>query len=128
MAAAAWASCRASSGRLSRICAKLTWYFQAAAPLRKYLSPRLCQTCPHGSQSRGLQIKVDETAKTVSLVGQNKLYDLTSGTQGNRQVLPSGNVFMGWGQQPFYSEFSKTGRLLPTGRPTTTCTRCPSIS
>src|SRR3954447_15826338 len=66
----------------------------------------------HGSQSRGLQIKVDETAKTVSLVGQNKLYDLTSGTQGNRQVLPSGNVFMGWGQQPFYSEFSKTGRLL----------------
>src|SRR3954464_11967731 len=66
----------------------------------------------HGSQSRGLQIKVDETAKTVSLVAQNKLYDLTSGTQGNRQVLPSGNVFMGWGQQPFYSEFSKTGRLL----------------
>jgi hypothetical protein len=66
----------------------------------------------HGKQSRGLEIKVDQNAKTVSLVEENKLYDLISGTQGNRQVLAGGNVFMGWGQQPFYSEFSKTGKLL----------------
>jgi hypothetical protein len=59
-----------------------------------------------------MQIKVDEAAKTVSLITENKLYDLTSGTQGNRQVLANGNVFMGWGQQPFFSEFSKTGKLL----------------
>src|SRR3954447_3274838 len=66
----------------------------------------------HGSQTRGLQFKVDENAKTVALVTENKLYDLTAGTQGNRQVLANGNVFMGWGQQPFYSESSKTGKLL----------------
>jgi hypothetical protein len=66
----------------------------------------------HGKQSRGLEIKVDEKAKTVSLVQENKLYDLIAGTQGNRQALPNGNVFIGWGQQPFYSEFSKTGKLL----------------
>ena len=66
----------------------------------------------HGSQTRGLQIKVDENAKTVSMVTENKLYDLISGTQGNRQVLANGNVFMGWGQQPFFSEFSKAGKLL----------------
>ncbi|HEX4720768.1 MAG TPA: arylsulfotransferase family protein [Thermoleophilaceae bacterium] len=66
----------------------------------------------HGTQSRGLQIKLDENARTVSLVAENKLYDLASGTQGNRQVLPNGNVFMGWGQQPFFSEFTKTGKLL----------------
>jgi Arylsulfotransferase (ASST) len=66
----------------------------------------------HGKQSRGLQLKIDENAKTVSLVTENKLYDLTSGTQGNRQVLANGNVFMGWGQQPFFSEFTKTGKLL----------------
>jgi hypothetical protein len=66
----------------------------------------------HGSQSRGMQIKVDETNKTVSLVTENKLYDLISGTQGNRQVLPNGNVLLGWGQQPFYSEFTKAGKLL----------------
>jgi hypothetical protein len=66
----------------------------------------------HGSQSRGLEFKVDENAKTVSMVTENKLYDLISGTQGNRQVLSNGNVMVGWGQQPFYSEYSKTGTLL----------------
>jgi Arylsulfotransferase (ASST) len=66
----------------------------------------------HGQQSRGLQIKLDENAKTVSLVSENKLYDLTAGTQGNRQVLANGNVMIGWGQQPFFSEFTKTGKLL----------------
>src|SRR3954468_2866541 len=66
----------------------------------------------HGSQSRGMEIKLDESAKTVSFVSENKLYDLIAGTQGSRQVLANGNVFMGWGQQPFYSEFTKTGKLL----------------
>jgi hypothetical protein len=66
----------------------------------------------HGSQSRGMQIKVDEANRTVALVTENKLYDLISGTQGNRQVLANGNVMLGWGQQPFYSEFSKAGKLL----------------
>jgi len=66
----------------------------------------------HGAQSRGLVVKLDETAKAVSFVSQNKLYDLTAGTQGNRQTLPNSNVFMGWGQQPFFSEFTKTGKLL----------------
>jgi hypothetical protein len=66
----------------------------------------------HGTQSRGMFMKLDEAAKTVSLVSELKLYDLISGTQGSMQVLPNGNIFMGWGQQPFYSEFTKTGKLL----------------
>ncbi|HEX4734851.1 MAG TPA: arylsulfotransferase family protein [Thermoleophilaceae bacterium] len=66
----------------------------------------------HGSQSRGMQIKVDEANKTVSLAREDKLYDLIAGTQGSRQVLSNGNVMIGWGQQPFYSEFSKAGKLL----------------
>src|SRR4029079_9405621 len=66
----------------------------------------------HGTQSRGMQLKVDENAKTVSLVREDKLYDLIARTHGRRPVLPNGNVFMGWGQQPFYSEFSATGKLL----------------
>jgi hypothetical protein len=66
----------------------------------------------HGAQSRGMELKVDEAAKTVSLVTENKLYDLISGTQGNRQVLANGNAMLGWGQQPFFSEFSKAGKLL----------------
>jgi hypothetical protein len=67
---------------------------------------------PIHRQTRGLMVKLDEANKTVTLVSERKLYDLTSGTQGNMQVLPNGNTFMGWGQQPFYSEFSKTGKLL----------------
>ncbi len=63
-------------------------------------------------QSRGLVLKVDQTKKTVSVDYERKLYDLIVGTQGDMQILPNGNVFMGWGQQPFYSEFSKTGKLL----------------
>ncbi|MEA2496209.1 MAG: hypothetical protein QOJ29_4120 [Thermoleophilaceae bacterium] len=66
----------------------------------------------HGTQSRGLVFKVDETAKTVSFVTDRKLYTLISGTQGNFRMLSNGNSFAGWGQQPFYSEFSKTGKLL----------------
>src|SRR3954452_16506706 len=57
----------------------------------------------HGSQSRGLTMNVDETAKTVSLSSERKLRTLTSGTQGNNQLLPNGNTMMGWGQQPFFS-------------------------
>jgi hypothetical protein len=28
------------------------------------------------------------------------------------QVLPDGNVFVGWGSEPFFSEFSRGGELL----------------
>ncbi|MET9394896.1 arylsulfotransferase family protein [Streptomyces sp. NPDC006624] len=34
---------------------------------------------------------------------------LVSPTQGNTQVLPNGNVFMGWGQSPYYSEYKGEG-------------------
>jgi hypothetical protein len=33
-------------------------------------------------------------------------------TQGNVQVLPNGNVFVGWGSEPVLSEFDREGRLL----------------
>ena len=35
-----------------------------------------------------------------------------STSQGNLQVLPNGNVFVGWGSEPFVSEFSHDGELL----------------
>jgi hypothetical protein len=31
---------------------------------------------------------------------------------GNVQVLPNGNIFVGWGAEPFVSEFSPSGELL----------------
>ena len=39
-------------------------------------------------------------------------------TQGNVQVLPNGNVLVGWGSAPHFSEFDHHGKLLtPPTRP-----------
>lgn len=62
--------------------------------------------------SRGLVLRLDENAKTATFVGQNTLRDLVAGTQGNYQRLPNGSRFVGWGQQPFLSEHTTTGRTV----------------
>ena len=31
---------------------------------------------------------------------------------GDDQLLPNGNVFVGWGSQPYFSEYSPSGQLL----------------
>jgi hypothetical protein len=50
---------------------------------------------------------------SATLVGEYTHPDkIFSDTQGNVQVLPNGNVFMGWGSEPYFSEFSKDGELL----------------
>jgi len=63
--------------------------------------------------SRALVLNVDETARRVSL---KRAYTRPSATfadsQGNVQVLPNGNVLVGWGAQPYVSEFSPAGELL----------------
>jgi hypothetical protein len=34
---------------------------------------------------------------------------------GDTQPLPNGNVFVGWGSEPYFSEYSRAGRLLFEG-------------
>jgi hypothetical protein len=64
-------------------------------------------------QSRGIVIEVDEDKMSATLVREYTHPDrLLSDTQGNVQVLPNGNVFVGWGSAPFFSEFDHHGRLL----------------
>jgi hypothetical protein len=64
-------------------------------------------------QSRGIVVEVDEDDMSATLVGEythpNKIL---AATQGNLQVLPNGNMFVGWGSEPFYSEFGPDGKLL----------------
>ena len=69
------------------------------------------------SQTRGLIIKLDEEKKTAS-VRQEYLHDpsLTSGTQGSVQKLDNGNVFIEWGSQGYFSEFTAGGKMLYDGR------------
>jgi hypothetical protein len=63
-------------------------------------------------QSRGLILRLDHAARTATTVRQYSSAGRVSGTQANAQLLPNGNVVIGWGQQPFVSEFSETGTLL----------------
>jgi len=64
-------------------------------------------------QSRGLVLELDEDAMTTRLVRQYNPPDMrVSETQGNVQVLTNGNVFIGWGSEPVFSEFSGDGKLL----------------
>ena len=64
-------------------------------------------------QSRGIVVKVDEVAMKATLIGEYTHPDeIMADTQGNMQVLPDGNVFVGWGSEPYFSEFSRDGELL----------------
>jgi Arylsulfotransferase (ASST) len=65
------------------------------------------------AQSRGIVVEIDEDAMIARLVGAYTHPDkIFSDTQGNVQVLPNGNVFVGWGSEPYFSEFSRDGKLL----------------
>jgi Arylsulfotransferase (ASST) len=75
-----------------------------------------CCNLPAGKPTRfarGLVLKIDTSAKTATYVSS---YTHTPGldvsTQGNTQTLPDGNVFVGWGQDPFYSEYTAQGKVL----------------
>ncbi len=64
-------------------------------------------------QSRGIVVEIDEEEMSASLVREYTHPNrLLAGSQGNMQVLPNGNVFVGWGNQPFFSEFNSDGDLL----------------
>jgi len=65
------------------------------------------------AQSRGIVVEIDEDAMSATLVSEYTHPDkIFSDTQGNVQVLPNGNVFVGWGSEPFFSEFSHDGELV----------------
>jgi outer membrane protein assembly factor BamB len=64
-------------------------------------------------QSRGIVVEVDEDKMSVTLAREFTYPDkLLSETQGNVQVLPNGNAFVGWGSAPAISEFNRAGELL----------------
>jgi outer membrane protein assembly factor BamB len=69
----------------------------------------------HGSpeRSRALRLRLDPGRRTARLVGEyRRPTAVLSTSQGNTQVLPNGNVFVGWGSQPYVSEFTAGGRLV----------------
>jgi Arylsulfotransferase (ASST) len=64
-------------------------------------------------ESRGITVELDEDDMTATLVRVHTSPDeLLATSQGNMQVLPNGNVFIGWGSAAHVSEFSPDGKLL----------------
>jgi arylsulfotransferase ASST len=64
-------------------------------------------------QSYGLVLELDEDEMTATLVREYAHPDkLLARTQANVQVLPNGNVFIGRGSEPLFSESSRDGNLL----------------
>jgi Arylsulfotransferase (ASST) len=67
--------------------------------------------------SRGLLLAVDEGAMTVSLTQEFKApTGFYAGTLGSVQMMPNGNVFVGWGTQPYFTEFASDGTQLMFGQ------------
>ena len=65
------------------------------------------------SQSRGILLSVDPQHHRANVVAQfEHPQPLSSGSQGSIQLLGDGDAFLGWGPQPYFSEFSAQGQLL----------------
>jgi hypothetical protein len=63
--------------------------------------------------SRVLVLRVDEAAKKATLVrSYHHPKKILAPFEGNAQFLPDGNVVVGWGAQPYLSEFSRSGAVL----------------
>jgi hypothetical protein len=66
-----------------------------------------------GAQSRGIVLGLDERRRTTTLLREYRHPSpLLATSQGSLQILPNGNVFIGWGAEPYVSEFSADGELL----------------
>jgi EmrB/QacA subfamily drug resistance transporter len=68
---------------------------------------------PPTGPSRGLVLKLNQSTHVATLAAQ-----YTGGGQfeseymGDTQPLANGNVFIGWGSEPYFSEYSASGKLL----------------
>lgn len=68
------------------------------------------------SQSSAKQILVNRTTLTATLQHTyTHSPQLLAGSQGSAQVLPNGNVFVGWGSEPDFSEYNSSGQQIFNG-------------
>jgi hypothetical protein len=63
-------------------------------------------------QSRGLILSVNPSTRTDTVVDEYEhSKPLSAGSQGNVQALEDGNMFIGWGAEPYFSEYTPSGAL-----------------
>ncbi len=67
-------------------------------------------------QSRGIVVSLNGPSGAWVVAQYVHPHALLAGSQGNIQVLENGDAFIGWGEQPYFSEFNASGALLFDGR------------
>jgi hypothetical protein len=68
---------------------------------------------PELSISREVTVKLNFRTKVATLVSSiDQPEGLVAASQGNAQTTPDGDVVVGWGALPYFSEFSSSGALL----------------
>lgn len=73
---------------------------------------------PEAKQSRGLVLSFDDTAMTVTMTNQyfHPHKSILTGSQGSVQFLENGDVFVGWGAKPYYTEYQSDGTPVLDGK------------
>ncbi|OCK74212.1 hypothetical protein K432DRAFT_420425 [Lepidopterella palustris CBS 459.81] len=70
-------------------------------------------------QSRGMIVAIDHTERTATMIrnwGAPEPEGILAGSQGNLQLLPNRNVFIGWGDHAYYSEHLDSGEAVMYGK------------
>jgi EmrB/QacA subfamily drug resistance transporter len=71
---------------------------------------------PATGPSRGLVLKLDRQTRTATLVAQYPGGDqFETEYMGDTQPLANGDTFVGWGSEPYFSEYSPSGQQLLEG-------------
>jgi hypothetical protein len=61
--------------------------------------------------SHGIRERIDTANHTATLISQYYHWpELAANFEGSVQPLPGGETFLGWGQQPYFSEYSAQGK------------------
>jgi hypothetical protein len=65
------------------------------------------------TRSRGLLLEIDEDGRTAQLSQEfTHPKPLLAVAMGSVQLLPSGNMLVGWGTEPYVSDFTEDGQLV----------------
>jgi Arylsulfotransferase (ASST) len=69
------------------------------------------------AQSRAITVHLDDKNKKATLVSED-LHSpaLAAAFEGNVQALGNGGQFVGWGQQPYFTEYDARGQMVFDGR------------
>jgi hypothetical protein len=71
---------------------------------------------PATGPSRALVLRVDQQGRTATLAAQYvRERAFAADYMGDAQPLSNGGAFVGWGSEPYFSEYGRSGQLLLDG-------------